>query len=296
MKVGVSIYSFHEYVGQLGLIGVLDKIKEFGGEAVDFIPFVADNMTKYGGFTPEKGDETYRIAKDLKAHMDEIGLEPGCYCLSCSMITADIEEEIKRVCAHIDVAKELGCKVVRIDVCNGFPAEKKLGRDYDSFIKVGVEPIRRIADYAQEQGIMLCTENHGKFSQDAERVEKLINTVNHPNFMALVDIGNFLSADGDPGKSTGLLAQYAVHAHAKDFFIRSGALEDPGEGWGLTRGGNYIRGTIIGHGVVPVKSCLKLLKNAGYDGILAIEFEGKEDPLFGIRVGIANLKRFLSQI
>lgn len=296
MKIGVSTYSFHEYIGKLGLLGCLDKIKEFGGEAVDFIPFLSNTEVKYGGFIPEKGDGTFKFAEQLKAHMDEIGLEAGCYCLSCSMHAADIEDEIKKICAHIDVAQVLGCKVFRIDVSTGFPAEVKIGRDYDSFIKIAVEPIRRIADYAQSLGIKLCTENHGKFSQDAERIEKLITAVNHPNFMVLVDIGNFLSADGDPGKSVGLLAQYAVHSHAKDFFIRSGALEDPGEGWGFTRGGNYIRGTVIGHGVVPVKTCLKLLKNAGYDGILAIEFEGKEDPLYGIRVGIDNLKRFLSQI
>ena len=33
MKVGVSTYSFGKYVSELGIIGVLDKIKEFGGEA-----------------------------------------------------------------------------------------------------------------------------------------------------------------------------------------------------------------------------------------------------------------------
>ena len=38
-------------------------------------------------------------------------------------------------------------------------------------------------------------ENHGFFSQDAYRVEKLINSVACPNFGALIDMGNFLCAD-----------------------------------------------------------------------------------------------------
>ena len=44
MKVGVSTYSFGKYLAELGIIGVLDKIKEFGGEAVDFIPFEKDDI------------------------------------------------------------------------------------------------------------------------------------------------------------------------------------------------------------------------------------------------------------
>ncbi len=296
MKIGVSTYSFGAYRKTLGLLGVLDKIKEFGAEAVDFTPFRENYPTSDAPFTPEKGDESFRLAEQLKVRMQELGLECGCYCVTTNMIANDIEAEIKKACAHIDLANALGSKIVRIDISYGFPASKRLQRDYDSLIKLAVENIRRVADYAQGLGIMLCTENHGRFSQDADRVEKLVNAVNHPNFMVLVDIGNFMCVDGDPGKSVGLLAQYAVHAHAKDFYFRSGALEAPGEGWSLTRGGNYIRGAIIGQGDVPVKSCLKLLKNAGYDGILAIEFEGNEDALFGVRVGIDNLKRFLSQI
>ena len=60
----------------------------------------------------------------------------------------------------------------------------------------------------------------------------------------------------------------------------------------MTRACNYLRGSIIGHGDVPVEQCIRALKRAGYDEYLMIEFEGMEDPLKGIRIGVDNLRRF----
>ncbi|MBR4852835.1 MAG: sugar phosphate isomerase/epimerase, partial [Clostridia bacterium] len=130
------------------------------------------------------------------------------------------------------------------------------------------------------------------FVQDPTRVEKLVNTVNHPNFGALVDMGNFACADADSPYSVGVMAPYAFHVHAKDFHKKSGSGENPGAGWFRSRGGNYLRGSIIGHGDIPVRQCINILKGVGYDGFINIEFEGMEDPIKGISVGYENLKRF----
>ncbi len=285
MKVGVSTYSFGKYVAELGIIGVLDKIKEFEGEAVDFIPFEKDDHAK-----------ALELAAQYKEHMDKTGLLPGCYCVGANFLDPDRASVVKKLCLEADIAKTLGTKM-RFDVSNGFPAEVKSKRSYDSFLESGaVEAIREVVDYAESIGVETCTENHGIFSQDPERVEKLINAVNRDNFGALVDIGNFFCADAPCDKAVGLMAQYARHAHAKDFHFRPGYKDYPGEGWFTTRNENWLKGTVIGHGDVPVKQCLRILKKNGYDGILAIEFEGKEDPLFGVRVGIANLHRFLKEI
>ena len=136
-------------------------------------------------------------------------------------------------------------------------------------------------------------ENHGFFCQDSERVEKLVNGVNHPNFGLLIDMGNFLCVDEDPTAALGRLMPYAFHVHAKDFHVKSGNEPNPGEGWFQSRAGNYLRGAIIGHGDVPIVQCLRLMKKADYDGVLSIEFEGIEEPLKGIAIGLENLRRFV---
>ena len=141
--------------------------------------------------------------------------------------------------------------------------------------------------------IETMVENHGTFCQRSERVEKLINGVNDPNFGALIDIGNFACADEDNAVATGNLLPYAKHIHAKDFHIKSGNGADPGSGFFKSKGGNYLRGSIIGQGNVPVFQCLKLIKNSGYDRFLSVEFEGMEDCVKGISTGLENLKKYL---
>lgn len=286
MKVGVSTYSFGKYCAELGMFGVLDKIKEFGADAVDYIPFEKEDHNK-----------AMELAAQYGEHMENIGLVGACYCVGANFLEKDRNAVVEKLCRDADVAKALRCPVMRFDIAYGFASDVKSKRSYDSFLESGaIEYIRQVVDYAESIGIVTCTENHGFFSQDAERVEKVINLVDRNNFGSLVDMGNFCCCDGDFAKSVGLVAQYARHAHAKDIYVKPGYMDDPGEGWGQSRNGNYIQGTVIGHGDVPVKQCLRILKKNGFDGAVSIEFEGKEDPLFGVRVGVANLRRFINEI
>ena len=52
---------------------------------------------------------------------------------------------------------------------------------------------------------------------------------------------------------------------------------------------------LIGHGDAKVFQSIRILKRAGYDGYCSIEFEGMEDKLRGIEVGLKNLKRFIAE-
>ena len=106
---------------------------------------------------------------------------------------------------------------------------------------------------------------------------------------ALVDMGNCMCADEAPEKAVGVMAPLAFHVHAKDFLYKPCTARNPGKGWFGTRGGAFLRGTVIGHGVVPVEACLRILKNAGYDGTVAIEFEGMEPCEEAIALSRENL-------
>ncbi len=289
MKIGVSLYSFHGYTEEdsLGIKGCIDKVKEFGAEGVDFIetPKYKDDLEAYINY-----------AKDIGDYCKKVGIEACCFCVGADFVNRDTDAEIQRVKGLVDVAAAYGCKVMRHDATSGYPAsERKTGRSFDYVLPILARAYREVTEYAETKGIKTCIENHGFFAQDPERVEKLINAVDHVNFGALVDIGNFACSDTDHNYAVGLLAPYAFHAHAKDFHKRSGSLDNPGEGWFQTRGGNYLRGSIIGHGDVPVRQCVQTLKRNSYDGFLTIEFEGMEDSLKGIRIGCENLKRFIEQ-
>jgi len=283
MKLSVTSYSFGNYIAEdkLGFLGIINKAAEMGFAGIEY---------SQGDWMNEPD-----AAKRIKERAAECGIEIAALCISADFINGsggDTKAEVERVKKIVDFAVEMGAPRMRHDVTGGFRGTK-ICRGYDDALKIIAPAIYEVAAYAEQKGIGTMTENHGFFSQDALRVEKLINTVAHPNFGALVDLGNFMCADEDPTVSVGIMAPYAVHVHAKDFHYKSGMLPNPGKGWFQTRAGNYLRGAIIGHGEAKVKQSIALLKKAGYDGYVTVEFEGMEDKLLGIEYGKENLASYI---
>ena len=132
--------------------------------------------------------------------------------------------------------------------------------------------------------------------QDSERVEKLYAAVDNKNFGPPGHIVIVLCADEDPASAFARVAPYAYYVHAKDFIVKPFTDADPGEGSFRSRGGKYLRGTIVGHGNVPIKQCMYQLKRAGYDDCISIEFEGMEPVFDALRIGLANLKKYWAEV
>ena len=278
MKYCVTTYSFSKYINQTkcDYFKICDLTKEMGFDGIEFIDL--DRL--------DKEIDKVKTAKEIRDYCDKIGLEIVSYTISADFLNR--ENEVERVKSCVDIAEILGAKVMRHDVTYALKQEPLY--TYKNAIKEMAPKIREVTEYAFKKGIKTCSENHGFIFQAPERVEELILEVNHPNYGWLCDFGNFLCADCDPIKSVAIAAPYTVHAHAKDFLFRSGNLPKVPGFELLTNGGNYIRGTIVGHGVVPVKACVNALKKVGYDNYISVEFEGLEDNLEGIRLGLEFLK------
>ena len=218
----------------------------------------------------------------------DAGIEPVCSCVGADFLRCDdLEAELSRVGDEIGRASLLGVPLLRHDVSNGYPG-KLTDCDYEDALPVLAAACRRITEYARGFGIATCTENHGYFSQDAKRVLKLYESVGDGNFGVLCDIGNFMCADADPVESTTLVAPYAVHVHAKDFYL-SRKKEPADEGWFPTRNGGSLLGAVIGEGDARAGESMAVLHKAGYGGFVTVEFEGREDNLVGIARGLEFL-------
>ena len=289
MRIGVSSYSYSRLVrsGQMRQIDLCAKARETGFDAIEFSTIAV----------PE-GETLADFAGKIREECARVGIEIANYTIGADFLNGsdgNVEAEIERVKKEVDIASILGAPGMRHDASRGFAKSLKGARGFDDAIPRLARGCRSVTEYAADLGIKTMVENHGHFCQDSIRVEKLINAVNHPNFGALIDMGNFICVDEDPGQAVGRLMPYAFHVHAKDLHVKPGVEPWPGEGWALTRGGNYLRGAIVGHGNVPVVQCLRVMKQAGYDGVLSIEFEGMEDVLTGIRIGHDNLRRFVAE-
>jgi len=288
MKIGVSTYSFARLIKNgLTLEEAIKKTGELGYDQIEF-----------SGLQPPEGTDIFEYAAHVRDTCDGENLEISCYTVGadflCGGANKDPSKEVERVKKDVDIAVALGVSTMRTDVVpwsyQGPGTFKRVGEAITPYI-------RNVAEYAESRGVKIGLENHGYFIQEGERIVALIELVDRPNFGACVDIGNFLCADDEPIYAVSQLAAYAYHVHVKDFLWKDGAAPSPGSDWIATRGGNHIRGTILGHGVVPVAQCVRLLRNAGYEGGLSLEFEGPEECLHAIKASqiyLCGIKKELS--
>ncbi|MDR1399184.1 MAG: sugar phosphate isomerase/epimerase [Treponema sp.] len=283
MHIGVSSYCFQRLLEGSGfsLFDAIKEAKKAGFDAIEFTDFAVPS-----------GKTQVAFAAELRAACQSEGLSIPCYAVSADFINGsggDMAAETARLKAKLDVAVALGVMAMRHDIT----WKPSRGMSYQEVVVRVAPAVRELSEYAAQANIRTMSENHGYFMQDSVRMAALVSAVRHPNYGLLVDMGNFLCADETSVTALSSVLPYAFHIHAKDFLWKSGAEPCPDDSWFPTRAGNWLRGTVLGHGVVSVGQCLRLVKNAGYDDTVSLEFEGPEEPLFAIRKGAEFLAKYL---
>ena len=285
MKFSVSTYSLSGLVDKNGVTekDLIKIAKEIGFDGIEFAEI----------HTPD-GKDKIEYAKELNEECKKVGITPVQYSIGADFLNNDIEKEIERLKYEVDVACALGVTGMRHDGTSGFQGEDRKTKGFNEALPYLIKGCKAVTEYAKTKGIRTMMENHGYFCQDSDRVEKIVTGVNDSNFGLLLDMGNFLCADENPIVAFGTLMPYVSYVHAKDFHVKSGDNIAPTDGFFTTRGGNHLRGAVLGHGDVPVFQCLSLVKNAGYDYFITLEFEGHEEPRMACEWGLNTLKKYIS--
>lgn len=282
MKVGLSTYSLSRAIRdeRLSVPDAIDWIADNGGEHVEIVP---------SGFALEEDE---RLVTRIRERAGKAGLELSSYTIGANFLAGDEtarKAEIRRVKRHVDIGAKLGVTLMRHDAGSRPPAEATF-RQFQADLPVLADACREIAEYAAQYGITTSVENHGFHCQASARVHALVDEVNCSNFRTTIDIGNFLCADEDPVSGVSRNIGIASMVHVKDFYRRY-ADEKPSEGWFSSMGGVFLRGAIVGQGDLDIPKLLRIVKHAGYDGYLSVEFEGLEDCFLGSKAGIATTRR-----
>lgn len=284
MRLCVSSYSFSAAIraGQMTQFDTVAAARDLGFSAIEFTDLSPDPTR------PATQREQVEFAARLREEAERLDMRIAAYAIGANLaVTGEAAEaEIERLLGQVDVCWTLGAPVLRHDVCYSLGE----ARSFDALVPTLAENIRRVTAYAASLGVRTCTENHGFVAQDSDRIERLVNAVGHPNYGALIDVGNFACVDEDSAAAVSRLAPLAFHVHAKDFVFYPFAARHAG---GIeTRGCNRIEACAVGDGNVPVEQCLAILRRAGYDGYVSIEFEGRGDCIDGIRRGKEALLRY----
>jgi sugar phosphate isomerase/epimerase len=276
------------------LQSAIDWAARQGAECMELVPFAFK-------FETAGGEIDGGAIKDARRWASDAGIELVNYSVLadlCKEDPADLANEIARVKRHIDIAAELGLPRMRHDI-SAFRRPRGLNgaAEFDRLLPQMADAAGELSDYASPRGVMTLVENHGFFVNGCDRTERLIRAVGRSNFALLLDTGNIACVDEIPEVGALRLAPFARMIHLKDFYIRRA---DPGDAhdfdcagsWFQTQAGRYLRGSILGQGDLDVPQMLRAVKAAGYDGPVAIEFEGLEEPRYATKVSLDNARRF----
>jgi sugar phosphate isomerase/epimerase len=172
-------------------------------------------------------------------------------------------QAVERHRRWFDVCIELGCPAFRANSGGKDPVitDEHQARCTESF--------RRLADWAEESGITVLMENHGGLSGDPDRMIQIHKEVNSRSFGLLADFRNF-PPPVDPHEALAKLAPHASFVHAK-FLSFNAAGEDPD---------------------FDTARVMRSFRDAGYEGLFGIEFEGEIDDHEGVIKSRALLERY----
>ena len=220
--------------------------------------------------------------------LTQYGLDFAACIISKDFVTEDekeFREAVQQVQEEIDRAKRLGASKVMLST--GSPKE---GIDDDRARELIGEGLRIVAQYGQQIGMIVTTENHGGLAQFRGRLSQMIRFSEQAPLLSLtVDDGNFLLAGEDPLEALRRLYPRVVHMHRKDF-KKAPASEQKGFPVPGQPEKVYI-GTRIGHGEVGSEQILRFLCRQGYRGYLTIEYSGEVPDREGVAQAVELIRR-----
>jgi sugar phosphate isomerase/epimerase len=286
VKIGVSTYSFVRDLstGKRSVLDIIRWTADHGGSHVELVPF---------GYTVRDNPE---LIDQIRQTADACHIALSNYLIAADFTSPDESQyraEIDRVLREVDTAAQLGVPLMRHDVASAaldrpgvrWPSPAIAIERFEALAPRLAQACAEIADYAAQYRIVTSIENHAFLIQASDRVQRLVQLVDRPNFRTTLDMGNFLCVDESPVVGVTKNLTYAEMIHLKDFYVRP-ATRGLGEGWFPTAYGHCLRGAIFGHGDIDVVEIFRIIKAQHYTGYASIEFEGLEDAEWGTRVGL----------
>ena len=252
MKLSCCAYSYRDLLesDRMTLEQFLDTAVELGLDGVE--------LTSY--YFAEESDE---YLNHLKREVYRRGLDVSATAMGGSFASADAAERRRQI-AHVkdwlEKSARLGSSVLRV-----FAGAAPEGVETATAQQWVIKGLAECAEVAARCGVMLALENHHGLTADAAGTLALIEPFKDNPWIGLdLDFGNFT---GDIYAEFAACAPHALTTHAKV----SGRL-----------GQERV--------LVDYRKVVPIMREAGYRGYLAIEYEEPEDPVVGVSRFAAYLR------
>ena len=256
-KLSLVGYSFRRYFNEK------DPAKKI--TLFDFVDFCAANgfsaaeLTGYYFPKPTAGE--YLIKLKRHAYLQGVAASGTSLGSNFSQPKGPkLDEQIAETKKWVDAAAILGAPYVRVF------AGKAKGAALEDAQKQCIAALEECADYAGTKGVFIGLENDQGITMNAEQTLTLVQAVQSPWFGLNLDLGNFHTAD--PYADVAKCAPYAINVHCKVDTHPTGRDKEPAD---------YARQ-------------FKILRDANYQGYIALEYEAELDPYQTIPVWMKKVK------
>lgn len=210
-----------------------------------------------------------KVAAELKAYASSKGISFPCVSVGLNLVGEDRKEAIETAKRYADVAKILGSPYLHHTIALNFSEPRKIADNFETYYSRGLEAVREIFDYAASLGIRTIYEDQGFLFNGCQTFARFLAEVDR-NVGVVADFGNIQFVDEDVENFIPAFADRIVHVHAKDYIVTPGGREKEADEY-TSRGGNYLKGCLIGEGSVHTDAAFRALQAMGYKGFVALE-------------------------
>ena len=253
------------------------------GKANDVPEGKGTDMFKFIDYCAAQGCDgteltTYFFAEDSDAYMIELRRHAYLRGIAVSGTAIGnnfslpkgpaLDQQIADTKKWIDRALMLGAPHIRVFTGK---VPKEAPRDFDraKADRNAIGALENCAEYAGRKGIFLGLENHDSIGS-AARLLSLVKAVNSPWLGINLDSGNFTTAD--PYQDFAACVPYTLNVQFKTDIHTRGGPDKPAD----------------------FKRFTQILRDGGYQGWVALEYEGTEDSAFAVPRLLGQMKELFA--
>lgn len=236
-----------------------------------FIDFCADNgcdgteLTSY--YFPKPLGDDYLLKVRRYCFLRGLGISGTAVGNNFALPKGEkLDAEIAAVKKWIDHAAVLGAPHIRVFAGNKAPD----GMTESEARKLSIAPLEECCEYAGKKGVFLGLENHGGIVDGPDELLEIVKAIKSPWLGVNLDSGNF--HNDDPYAALTQCVPYAVNVQIK-VSIRA-------KGDEKKRPGDFDK-------------FFQILREANYQGYVALEYEEKDDPWTEIPILLKRMKALM---
>ncbi|MFQ3591567.1 MAG: sugar phosphate isomerase/epimerase family protein [Gemmataceae bacterium] len=261
LQLSLAAYSYNRYLNLRGQEKPTMTLEQFIDEAAA-MKLPAVELTAY--YFRDTRDS---YIKEIKKRCVDKGLDVSGTAVGNDFCWPDEKRQqmqLDDVKAWTARTALLGGRTLRL-----FAGSVKKGDSEAKAVQRAISLIQKACDHAADHKVFLALENHGGITATAEQLLALVKPIKSDWFGVNLDTGNFRTAN--PYADLAKVAPYAVNVQMKTEIFPNGKRQE-----------------------ADLPRLVKLLRDATYQGYVALEYEAAEDPKKAVPRYVETLRKLLA--